>query len=153
VHGAPTTRALVSYRRVSQPSAFTFHLQPSKLPDLPSQRPTGTVSIQCTPAPGIRSRFIFCQFTSRYTTSSPQPSIDSPSQPPSFAQSTHLARRLPHSSPIPIFRKECRLDRLTGFWTPQYVAASIPYRVPLKLAALGFTVVNFLSLGQASPVG
>ncbi|KAK4117962.1 hypothetical protein N657DRAFT_465653 [Parathielavia appendiculata] len=32
-----------------------------------------------------------------------------------------------------------------GSGPPQYVAASIPYRVPLKLAALGSTVVNFLS--------
>ncbi|KAK4097127.1 hypothetical protein N658DRAFT_569505 [Parathielavia hyrcaniae] len=45
---------------------------------------------------------------------------------------SHLASRLPHSSPIPIFRKECRRDRLTGIWAP-------------ALAALGSIAVNFSS--------
>jgi hypothetical protein len=62
------------------------------------------------------------------------------------------APRLPHSSPIPIFRKECRLDRLIGIWTPTVRRSFDPVSGALKLAALGSTVVNLLSPGQASPV-
>ncbi|KAH6847975.1 hypothetical protein B0I37DRAFT_155128 [Chaetomium sp. MPI-CAGE-AT-0009] len=62
------------------------------------------------------------------------------------------APRLPHSSPIPIFRKECRLDRLIGIWTPTVRRSFDPVSGALKLAALGATVVNLLSPGQASPV-
>ena len=82
----------------------------------------------------------------------PQSHLSSRSPRSSLSPTLHT-RRLPYSPPTPIFRKECRLDRLTGTGPPQYVAASIPYRVPLKLAAHGNTAVKSCPFGQASPVG
>jgi hypothetical protein len=61
------------------------------------------------------------------------------------------APRLPHSSPIPIFRKECRFDRLIGIWTPTVRRIFDPVSGALKLAALGSTVVNFLSPRTGQP--
>ena len=112
---------------------------------LPPQCPTGTVTIRCAPDSGHPLEMHSTSIPSRYTTSRRNPIIIClASQPTPFASSTHHAQRLPHSSPTPIFRKECRLDRLTGIGPPQYVAASIPYRVPPSLPRR-ITVVKFLS--------
>ncbi|EAQ83879.1 predicted protein [Chaetomium globosum CBS 148.51] len=61
--------------------------------------------------------------------------------------STSHAPRLPHSSPIPIFRKECRRYHLIEIWTPTVRRSFDPVSGTLKLAALGSTVVSFLSPG------
>lgn len=68
------------------------------------------------------------------------PIVDAPSQPRSFARSRAHTTTHDASPTVLRFQFSARNVVLTaplGSGRPQYVAASIPYRVPLKLAALG----------------
>lgn len=139
----PTQIASTDFQSASPARLPCFLLSITNLQTrkLPLQCPTGIVMIQCSPNPGNPFERhplpIYIEIHSQQS----QSHLPSRSPRPSLSPTSH-ARRLPHSPPTPIFRKECRLDRLTGTGPPQYVAASIPYRVPLKLAAHGNTVVK-----------